>query len=112
MKVSKLAGGLGLRGEGADDVVGLVAVEFEDRDVEGLAEALEVGQGGGEVLGHLVALGLVFGKELVARGRGGGVEGDREVGGLLLLEDGQEGVGEAEEGGGIDPLRGEDRGSG
>ena len=77
---------LGLGGEGADDVVGLETVEFEDGDVEGLAEAFEVGEGGGEILGHGVALGLVFRIEGMSGGGGGGVEGDGQVGGLLVLQ--------------------------
>ncbi len=40
----------------------------------------------------------------MARSGGGGVPGDREVGGFLVLDDGEEGVGEAEEGGGVHAL--------
>ncbi len=97
--------GVGLPGEGADDVVGLVAVQFEDRDVERFTEALEVGEGGGQFLRHVLAVGLVLGKELVAGSGRGGVEGHREVGGLLFFENGQEGVGKPEEGRGVNPLR-------
>jgi hypothetical protein len=67
-----------------------------------------LGEGGGDVLGHFLALGFVVGEEVVARGGGGGVENDGEMGGGLVGEDVQEGVGEAEEGGGVDAIAGED----
>jgi len=60
--------GFGLFGQGADDVVGFVAVFFKDGDVEGLGEFENKGDGGAEFLGHLLALGLVFGEVDVALG--------------------------------------------
>ena len=70
--------------EGADDVVGLVAVELERGEIEGADEALDVGDGAAEVLGHFLALRLVGGELDVAGGGRGGVEDDGEMGGLLL----------------------------
>ena len=100
--IAFVVGGLG---EGADEVVGFVAIDFEEGDGEGFAEFFAGGDGGAEFVGHLVAVGFVFGILFVARGGGGGVPGDGEVGGLLVLDDGEESVGEAEEGGCVDALR-------
>jgi len=91
----------GLAREGADDVVGFVAIEFEDGQVEGADESLDVGDGGAEVLGHFLALGFVGGKFLVSRGGHGGVEDNGEMGGRLLGEEFEEGVGEAVNRGGV-----------
>ena len=99
----------GLARERADDVVGLVAVEFEHGQVEGADEALDVGDGGAEFLGHFLALGLVGGKFLVARGGRGGVEDDGEMGGRLLGEQFEQRVGEAVDGGGVAARGGADR---
>lgn len=93
---------LGAFDEGADEVVCLEAVDLEDGDGEGAAEGFYVGDGGGEFFGHFVALGFVGGVFDVARGGRGGVEGDAEVGGFFFFEDGEEGVDEAVEGGGVD----------
>ena len=94
--------GFGAFDEGADEVVGLEAVDFQDGDGEGAAECLHVGDGGGELFGHFVALGFVGGVFDVARGGCGSIEGDAEVGGVFLFQDGEEGVDEAVEGGGVD----------
>ena len=77
--------------------------------MEGAAERLDVGDGGGEFLGHLVALRLVGGEFDVARSGCGGVEGDADVGGVFLFEDGEQGVDEAVERGGVDAFRVADR---
>lgn len=100
--------GVGFFGEDADDVVGFEAVLGEDGDAHGVEEALDLGDGGGDVLGHFLALSFVVGEEVVARGGGGGVEDDGEVGGGLVGEDVEESVGEAVEGGGVDAVAGED----
>ena len=70
-----------LVGKGADDVVGLEAVQYEDGDLEGLRRiVLSFGEGGGEVLGHGVPLRFVIRIEGVPGSGGGGVEGDRDDG--------------------------------
>ena len=96
-----VVGGLG---ESSDEVVGFVAIDFEEGDGEGFAEFLAGGDGGAEFVRHLVAVGLVFRIFFVARSGGRGVPGDGEVGGFLVLDDGEKGIGEAEEGGGIHAL--------
>ena len=70
---------VGLVGEGPDNVVGLVAVELQDGDAEGRAEAFETGEGDGEILGHLFPVGLVGGEHLGPGGGSPGVEDAREV---------------------------------
>ena len=60
--------------------------------------------GGGEFVGLFCGVGLGGGEFGVRGGGGGGVPGDGKVGGLLVLDDGEEGIGEAEEGGGVDAL--------
>lgn len=88
--------------ESPDDIVRLEAVDFQHGNAEGAAEVLDVRDGGGEFLRHLVALGLV-GRVFDVAGRGcGGVESHADVRGELLFEDGKEGVDEAVEGGGVD----------
>ena len=96
--------GLGAFHKGANEVVRLEAVDLEDGDVEGAAEGFHVGDGGGEFLGHGIALGFVGGVADVSRGGSGGIKRDANVGGLLLFEDGEEGVDEAVERGGVDAL--------
>jgi hypothetical protein len=64
--------------------------------------AFHVRDGGGEFLRHFIALGLVGGVFDVARGGRGSVEGDADVGGLLLFENGQQCVDESVEGGSVD----------
>ena len=56
-----------LLGQRADHVVGLKAVEFENRQPHGFAHPPHVGQLHGEILGHRRALRLVLVKKLVAK---------------------------------------------
>jgi hypothetical protein len=88
---------LGALGEGADDVVSLEAVFDQQRNAHGLAEALHRRDGGGEVFGHGLALGLVVGEPLMAWRGCRGIEGDGEVRGLLVVAQVEQRVGEAEE---------------
>ena len=88
----------GLCGDGADHVVGLVACDLKQRDVPRLDEPTDVGFGGVDVLGRLLALRLVFGEGLVAEGGAGGVESDGGVGGCESSEGIVERVDEAEDG--------------
>ncbi len=94
--------GFGAFDKCTDQVVRLEAVDFQDGDGEGAAEGFDVGDGGGEFLRHCVALGFVGGVFDVARGGRGRIEGDAEVRGVFLFQDGEEGVDEAVEGGGVD----------
>ncbi len=81
--------------ERADQVVGLVAIQLEDREVERADHALDVGQRLAELLRHRVALRLVGLEFLVPRGRRVGVENDREVGRVEAVEQVEQRVGEA-----------------
>ena len=86
----------GLPGQYADDVVGFVAVEFENGHAHGLAQAAHVGELDGEIVGHGRALGLVLFEELIAEGRGLGVEDDADVVRLVILEQPPQDVAEEE----------------
>ena len=73
------SGRLGLARQRADQVVGLVAVEFQHGKVERADEPLDVGQRLAELLRHRLALRLVGLEFLVPRGRRVGVEDDGEM---------------------------------
>jgi len=74
------------RREGGDDVVGLVAGDREVRDAPGVEHRLDQRQLAGELPRRLVALGLVVGVLLEPEGLPRQVEGDRDVGRLLVPE--------------------------
>ena len=95
----------GLCGDGADHVVGLVACDLKQRDVPRLDEPADIGYGGVDVLGRLLALRLVFGEGLVAEGGSGGIESDGGVGGRESSEGIVKRVDEAEDGRGVHTLR-------
>ena len=75
-----------LRRQRADHVVGLVALQLQDGDVERLHQLADAGKGERQLVGHLFARGLVLGVHLhplaVAR-----VEHHSQVVGMVLLED-------------------------
>ena len=102
------AGGVGAGGEGADEIVGLEAGDAQERDAHGLRELLGHGDGGGDVLGHLLALGFVGGVALVAEG-GRGVHGEGDMGDALPRDHLGDGCGEEEDGGGVDAAGGHAR---
>ncbi len=60
--------GLGLLGERADDVVGLVAGQLDDRDPIGRQGLADLGKLRGEIVRHRHAVGLVLGVRLVPQG--------------------------------------------
>ena len=62
------AGLLGGVAEGADDVVGLVALAGEHGNTERLNHAAHPGQAELYLLGHSIAVGLILGIHLVAEG--------------------------------------------
>ena len=96
------AGGGALDRERAHHVVRLEAVHAHDGNLQRGGELEGVGDVGGEVLGHLLALRLVGRVRLVAEGGTGRIHREDEVGGLLALEDGGEARDEAEKGGRVD----------
>ena len=89
--------------EGGDDVVGLVAVELEVGDVQGVEHPLDQRQLAAELVGRLVALRLVLGVLLEAEGLARLVEGDRDVRGHLVAQHVDEHRGEAVDGVGVLP---------
>ena len=97
-------------GQDADDIVRLVAIAHEDGHVHGLHEAFDLRDGHADVLRHLLALRFVSREHLMARRGCGGVQSDREMRGLLILEDVEQRVGEAVERGGVQPIAGADGG--
>ena len=99
---------LGALHQRADEVVGLVAVAHEHRDVEGLEHAPHVRERRTDVFGHFLAVRLIVGElDVALRGRRG-VEGDADVGGLLVLEDVEQRLGESVERGGVHAFGRED----
>ena len=83
--------GLALPGDGADEVVGLVARKLVPGDVHGVQHLLEDGHLDGKLLGHPLALGLVAVVGKVAEGGLPPVEGDAQGVGRLLLRQAQQG---------------------
>ena len=71
-------------GEGAYDIVGLVARHFYDRDIVGLENLLDDGCAEADGFGRLLALSLIRGIGFVAEGASGRVEGHTDMCGLLL----------------------------
>ena len=77
---------LGLDRQRPDDVVGLVAGELVDRDPERLDDLADLRELVTQVIRHPQPGRLVVGEPLVAEGRPGQVEGDRDVVGPDVLE--------------------------
>ena len=76
-----------LHGERGDDVVGLVVLGGDDRDVQRRQHLLDQADLAAEVGRALGPVGLVLGEDLAAEGLAADVEGDREVRGLLVAQD-------------------------
>jgi len=103
-KIEQVIDILGLAGEGADDVIGLEPLFGEHGDVERFEQFLDGGNGGADLFRGVFALGFVFRIFIVAERRAGDIEGDGNVCGLLLFEDFEQRIEEAEEGRGVAPL--------
>ena len=97
---------LGLGGEGADEVVGLVAGQLDVGDPQRVEDLLDEGHLPLELLGRRRPLGLVLGVLLGAEGRAGDVERDGQVRGPLVAQDVDEHRGEAEHRVGVLPRAG------
>ena len=98
--------GEGLGDQGGDDVVGLVAVLAQVLDLEGVEDLVDERQLAGELVGGLVALGLVLGVLLEAERLPRLVEGDADVGRLLVAQHVDEHRGEPEDRVGVLTRRG------
>ena len=92
--------------QGRDDVVGLEAVLLEVRDVEGVEHLLDQRQLALELRRRGGAVGLVVGVLLQPERLPRHVEGDREVGRLLVAQHVDQHRGEAEDRVGVLPGRG------
>ena len=87
--------------EGADDVVGLEALDLEYGYAHGREQTLEIGYREDYVLGRIETVGLVFGIYLFAERAPLGVECHTQQVGLLALEDVAQELRETEEDRGI-----------
>ena len=94
--------GGGAHGEGAHHVVRLEALLANERQAQGLRQLERVGDVGGEILGHLLALRLVWRIRLVPERGAARVHRQHRVRGLPVLEDGDDPVREPDESGGGD----------
>ena len=92
-------------GERAHHVVGLEPLLPQHGKAERLRELERVRDGGGEVFGHLLALGFVGRVRLVAERGAVGVHRQHGVRGGEVLEDGGHAVREPEQRGGVDARR-------
>ena len=101
--------GLAFAGDGADEVVGLPALQLVAGDAQGVQDLLHHRDLDPELLRHRLAGGLVAHLRLVAEGGGMEVKGDAEGVGLLLLPQAEEGREEAEDRVGIEPIPGGER---
>ena len=95
-------------GERADDVVGLIALDLVDGDLIGLEDALDVGDGGKDALGRLLAVGFVGLVALVAEGAAAGrIKAHGDVRRIFPLEQVLQGVDKAEHGRRVNTGRGD-----
>ena len=95
--VDVVAGRSPLLREGADHVVGLIALDFENRDAHGFEHPLDVGHRDEYVLRSFGAVGLVFGEDLAAETAPLGIERHAQQVGALALLDVAEELHEAED---------------
>ena len=95
--VDVVAGRSPLLREGADHVVGLIALDFENRDAHGFEHPLDIGHRNEYVLRSLGAVGLVFGEDLAAETATLGIERHAQQVGALTLLDVAEELHEAED---------------
>ena len=80
MMVTRPARVARLNGEGGDDIVGLVPLDFLAGDVESLGGAAGQRDLRAQILGHRLAVGLVLGEKLVSEGVAALVEDHRHMG--------------------------------
>ena len=95
---------LGGMRERADDIVGLEALAGEDGYAESLDHLSHPRERELDVLGHRVAVGLIFGIELMAEGGLLEVEGDADMRGLQMAEQVVEGGGKTQYGRRVEAL--------
>ena len=89
--------------KGADHVVGLITLDFEDRDAHRLQHPFHVGNRQQNIFGRLRAIGLVLRKNLPPETPARGIEGNpQQIGAFALLDVAQE-LHEAEHHRGVHP---------
>ena len=90
--------------ERSDHVISLITSHFEHGNTHRLAQLLDVGHGGVNILGRCRAIGLVGGKNLAAETSTLGVESHAEAVGLLASQDVAQELDKPEHGRGIQTL--------
>ena len=98
--------GLALAGDGADEVIGLPALQLIAGDPQGVQDLLQNRDLDPELLRHGLAGGFIALLRLVAESGGVKIKGDTESVGLLLLPQTQKGGEKAEDRVGIEPIPG------
>ena len=93
-------------GHGAQQVVGLPALQLVPADVHGVQHLFQHRHLGGQLLGHALALGLVALVDQMAEGGGLQIEGHGQPLGLFLVQQLEENVQKAENGVGGQPVPG------
>ena len=91
-------------GRGTDHVVGLEAGNHQHRDIQRLYDLRQGLQRLDHQRGRLAAVGLVGRIHLVAEGAARRVETDRDVGGMLPVDEFEQVFRESEQDGGVHPL--------
>ena len=101
--------GLSTMSEGADNVVGLIAIHLEYRNPKCFSDPAKMRHRGGEVFWHGFALSLVFWVQNVACGWGRSIKDYSEVTGLLLGDQLDQGAGESKDSRGVEAFGGINR---
>ena len=83
-----------LGGQRADDVVSLVTLKLQNRQVHRFAEFSHVGNLYGQIIRHGRTLRFVLFEKLVAKCRARGVEDDAQVIWLIVFDESAQNVGE------------------
>ena len=99
---------LRLAGEGSDDVIGLVTVEFQNGDSEGLTEAFDAGKGRCKIFGHFLPVGFVCRIDLVAGRWCPCVKSNGQMRGFFALKNGKDRIRKTVKSGAVYPFRGID----
>lgn len=99
-----LAAAGGFVGQGADHVIGFITGHLQNGDPHGLQNRFDVRHGGDDIFRRGIAVGFIEGVEVAPEGASRRVESDAEVFRLLADDQFVEEFGEAENGGGVQPL--------
>ena len=86
----------GLFRERSDDIIGFIALFFDDRDVQSLEYFVDIGDSQTNRFGSFLAIGFIVGKEFGASYAPSLVESDRKVVGFFFFNHLEKGVHKAE----------------